>query len=72
MYICWLLLALCGGEEVTIDATAFTEGNVDIDTCHDSLVLVPEIKDCFHNLFGRVGKGREQILVLPFLDEVFH
>ena len=72
MYICWLLLALCGGEEVTIDATAFTEGNVDIDTCHDSLVLVPEIKDCFHNLLSRVGKGREQILVLSFLDEVFH
>ena len=72
MYICWLLLALCGGEEVTIDTTAFAKGNVDVDTCHDSLVLVPEVKDGIDNLLGRVGEAREQILVLPFLDEVFH
>jgi hypothetical protein len=34
MYVCRLLLAPGGGEEVAIDASALAEGDVDIDSCH--------------------------------------
>jgi hypothetical protein len=72
MYVCWLLLALCGGEEVAIDASAFAKRNMYVNACHVSLVLIPKIQDGADNLLGRVGKACKQVFVFSFLDEVFH
>ena len=36
MDVCCLLLALCGREEVAINASALAEGDVDVDACHGS------------------------------------
>ena len=63
MYIVGFLLALCGGEEVTINASAFAKGDVDVNACHVRLCFVAEIKKSFYNFVKGIGQSHQDVFI---------